>query len=55
MSIAENVARIKEELAAAAIAVGRDPSRIQLRHCCGEIPMSGICESRCNLSGTAGC
>ena len=30
MSIAENVARIKEELAAAAIAVGRDPSRIQL-------------------------
>ena len=30
MSIAENVARIKEELVAAAIAAGRDPSTIQL-------------------------
>ena len=30
MSIAENVARIKQEMAAAAIAVGRDPSEILL-------------------------
>ena len=30
MSIAENVARIKQELAAAAIAAGRDPATIQL-------------------------
>ena len=30
MSIAENVARIREEIAAAAIACGRDPSQIQL-------------------------
>ena len=30
MSIAENVARIKAEMAAAAIAAGRDPSEIQL-------------------------
>ena len=30
MSIAENVARIKEEMAAAAIAAGRDPEEILL-------------------------
>ena len=52
MSIAENIARIRAEMNAAAIACGRDPSQIQL---CAATKMNGSDAVRAAIAGGVDC